>query len=278
MFSARFEDALQNATDEELYHFFSEFPSAFRGRLINILSELEAQTVQHVINSVDPPEAAFDDLIWPSEPEQAASQPEEDADEEVPSTSPESWGIFGAPVRPAPSALFGGSENPSPARPCAVPPLPISRSDSSLPFLALTRHPCTYCSLREISTLTPPCLHSRPAQFRIPSPLPFLRSRGAPGFRPSRLSLTCLLAVQLCPLRPECLRRQVHLAVVRGIRVDMEPADAMSMASRATVPVTIRLAQVSARGRMIPCGVPGTGITLVTPVTPLAGEGKSVCQ
>ena len=123
MFSARFEDALQTATDEELYHFFSEFPSSFRGRLINILSELEARSVQHGINTSAPPEAALDDLIWPSETE-ADAAPSGDDDAE-PSSSPASWGIFGAPVQPASSALFGGSDHPAPARPQTVPPLPI---------------------------------------------------------------------------------------------------------------------------------------------------------
>ena len=123
MFSARFEDALQHATDEELYYFFSEFPSAFRGRLINILSELEARSVQHDINASAPPEADFEDLVWPSEPDAAADPSADEA--EASSSSPASWGIFGAPVLPAPSALFGGSENPSPARPQPVPALPI---------------------------------------------------------------------------------------------------------------------------------------------------------
>ena len=72
--------------------------------------------------------------------------------------------------------------------------------------------------------------------------------------------------------------RQELSASVRGIRVEMGPADATLMvAFRATVRVTIRRAQVSARGRMIPCEAPSTGTTPVTHVTPWDGDGKSVC-
>ena len=56
MFSARFEDALEHATDEELFSFFSEVPSEFRRRLITVLSELEAHEVQHYLNTVLPEE------------------------------------------------------------------------------------------------------------------------------------------------------------------------------------------------------------------------------
>ena len=119
MFSARFEDALEHATDEELFSFFSEVPSAFRRRLITVLSELESHEAQHYINTVLPEEPDPDDLLWPSDPEglpitlPPVSEPD--------SSSSESWGIFGKPVRPAANALFGGSENPPPSRPQPAP-------------------------------------------------------------------------------------------------------------------------------------------------------------
>ena len=51
MFSARFENALEHATDEELFSFFFEVPSVFRRRLIAVLSELEFHEAQHNINT-----------------------------------------------------------------------------------------------------------------------------------------------------------------------------------------------------------------------------------
>ena len=184
MFSARFEDALQHATDEELYYFFSEFPSAFRGRLINILSKLEARSVQHNINSSAPPEADFEDLVWPSEPEADAAPSADEA--EASSSSPASWGIFGAPVQPAPSALFGGSEHPSPARPQPVPSLPIPQRQQ--PALSSSDPAPVYCcSLPLSSTLTDPCRHSRP------DPVPSATSV-VQGGSPNRPSHTCLRA------------------------------------------------------------------------------------
>ena len=105
MSSARVEDALEHATDEELFSFFSEVPSVFRRRLIAVLSELESHEAQHYINTALPEEPDSDDLVWPSDPEglQITSEPD--------SSSPESWGIFGKPVRPAPGIVwrFGGS-------------------------------------------------------------------------------------------------------------------------------------------------------------------------
>ena len=77
------------------------------------------------------------------------------------------------------------------------------------------------------------------------------------------------------PARLECLRRQGLSASARGIRVVMEPAGATSMAFRATVLATIRLAQVSVRGRTIPREAPSTGTMPVTPAMPSVGEGKS---
>ena len=84
MFSARFEDALEHATDEELFSFFSEVPSEFRQRLISVLTELESHEVQHYINTAMPEEPDLDDLVWPSDPEglQITSKPD--------SSSPES--------------------------------------------------------------------------------------------------------------------------------------------------------------------------------------------
>ena len=121
MFSARFEDALEHATDEELF-LFSEVPSVFRRRLIAVLSELESHEAQRYINTALPEEPDSDDLVWPSDPEglQITSEPD--------SSSPKNVGASSANLSAlALGALFGGSEDPPPPRPQPAPRLPVPR-------------------------------------------------------------------------------------------------------------------------------------------------------
>ena len=246
MFSARFEDALEHATDEELFSFFSEVPSVFRRRLIAVLSELESHEAQHFINTTLPEEPDSDDLVWPSDPEgqQITSEPD--------SSSPESWGIFGKPVRPAPGALFGGSEDPPPPRPQPAPRLPVPRLQQTPQPAPVPQQPAASSSAPSRA-----CNHcdSGPAwadaAFAVcSSACLLLQLRGFPMFRPSRL-------FPHMPARsPLCLRRRLSSILrlgsdsVRGILAAMALADATPTASSVTGNVTIPPARLSVRGRM----------------------------
>ena len=152
MFSARFEDALEHATDEELFSFFSEIPSVFRRRLIAVLSKLESHEAQHYINTTLPEEPDSDDLVWPSDPEglQITSEPD--------SFFSESWGIFGKPVRPAPGALFGGSEDPPPPRPQPAPRLPVPRLQPTPQLAPVPQQPAASSSSDPLPTCAKPRL------------------------------------------------------------------------------------------------------------------------
>ena len=133
MVSARFEEALQAASEEELRSFFATLPQSVRRRLMAVLTEVEAAAVQHFLDSHNP--AASDDLAeldWPSEPDaQPARQPTPAPSSESSDASLESWGIFGMPVRPAAGAVFGSVQHQQPHRPAQVPPVPVPAAASS---------------------------------------------------------------------------------------------------------------------------------------------------
>ena len=111
MFSARFEEALLSASDEELHHFFAELPRAARRRLVAVLAKVDAASAQHYLdtNHLDD-DADLAELSWPSDPEPSAADqlPQEPSDESS-DVSLESWGIFGGPTHPAGQAVFGAS-------------------------------------------------------------------------------------------------------------------------------------------------------------------------
>ena len=149
----------------------------FRRRLIAVLSELESHEAQHFINTTLPEEPDSDDLVWPSDPEgqQITSEPD--------SSSPESWGIFGKPVRPAPGALFGGSEDPPPPRPQPAPRLPVPRLQPTPQPAPVPQQPAASSSsdpapayLRQAvpaTTVTPaPPGPTQPSPSAAPDPVP----------------------------------------------------------------------------------------------------------
>ena len=126
MFSARFEEALLTASDEEIRSFFAELPQPARRRLIAILAEVDSASAQHFldINNLDG-NVDLADLQWPSEPEtQPVRQPTPALCESSSDVSLESWGIFGLPVQPAGDAVFGGTPHNRPQRSAPVPPVP----------------------------------------------------------------------------------------------------------------------------------------------------------
>ena len=119
--------------------------------------------MQRYINTVLPEEPDSDELLWPSDPEgRPISMPPVS---EPDSSSPESWGIFGAPVRPADNVLFGGSENPPPSRPQPTPQPAVvqqqpAASSSSDPAPALgelqSPHAVIYSRLEACQALARP--------------------------------------------------------------------------------------------------------------------------
>ena len=188
MFSARFEEALLSASDEELHSFFAELPLAARRRLIAVLAEVDAASAQHFLdtNSLDD-DTDLADLQWPSDPDNpAVRQPSPAPSESSSDVSLPSWGIFGRPVQPAGEAVFGAVPRPGRCPP-QVPAVNLQAASSSSDPAPL--HLQQAAAAKRAAT---PPMPAAPASAAVPSeqapPVPgsaFLGPEVPPGTRPT---------------------------------------------------------------------------------------------